>query len=235
MQFRVSKGAGARHASPPLWLPAFMFALLFLASLFFVTGVGGKPSFPGPWEPSSVIAKFFQLRPGAAAICAALQFGAAIPLGVYTATAFSRYDFHGVRAAGAAIALFGGFATAVTMLVAASVLWSLSFPGVADNEALTQALYRITFALGGPGYSVPLGLLIAGVAIPGGLSGLLPKWLFWSGLILGIVGELSWLDLLFPQTLFLVPLTRFPGFLWLLLAGLWLPSRPLIEGPGDGA
>jgi len=84
MQFKVSKGTGAQHASPPLWLPAFMFALLFLASLFFVTGVGGKPSFPGPWEPSSVMAKFFQLRPGTAAICSALQFGAAIPLGVYS-------------------------------------------------------------------------------------------------------------------------------------------------------
>src|SRR5262245_51646724 len=183
MQFGISKGIGTRHAGPPLWLPAIMFALLFLAGLFFVTVLGGKPYFPGPWEAPSVIAKYFQLRSSAAATCAALQVGAAIPLGIYTATAFSRYRFHGVRAAGAAIALFGGFATAITMLVAASVLWSMSIPGIAGDEGLAQALYRLTFALGGPGFSVPFGLLIAGIAIPGGLSGLLPKWLFWSGLI----------------------------------------------------
>jgi hypothetical protein len=50
------------------------------------------------------------------------EFGSAIPLGLFTATAVSQLQFLGVRAAGTSIALFGGFATATTMLASAAVL-----------------------------------------------------------------------------------------------------------------
>ena len=39
-----------------------------------------------------------------------------------------------------------------------------------------------------------------------------------------VAGELSWLNLVFPQALFLIPFIRFPGFLWLIAAGLALPK-----------
>src|ERR1017187_8292933 len=39
-----------------------------------------------------------------------------------------------------------------------------------------------------------------------------------------VAGELSWLNLVFPQALFLIPFVRFPGFLWLIAAGLALPK-----------
>jgi hypothetical protein len=41
-------------------------------------------------------------------MCAFLEFGAAIPLGIFTATMVSRLQFLGVRAAGAQIGFFGG-------------------------------------------------------------------------------------------------------------------------------
>jgi hypothetical protein len=44
------------------------------------------------------------------------------------------------------------------------------------------------------------------------------------GIVLGIIGELSALSLIVPQALFLIPLTRFPGFVWLILAGFKLSS-----------
>src|SRR5205823_6073173 len=56
-------------------------------------------------------------------IGAALHFGAAIPLGIFTASAVSRLQFLGARAAGASIALFGEFAMALTMLVSLSMVW----------------------------------------------------------------------------------------------------------------
>ncbi|MGI8962421.1 MAG: hypothetical protein ACR2IV_22225 [Bryobacteraceae bacterium] len=37
-------------------------------------------------------------------------------------------------------------------------------------------------------------------------------------------GELSWLNLVFPQVVFLVPLVRFPGFIWLIAVGFALPK-----------
>lgn len=213
-----------RHAGPPLGIVATIFVLLFTAGLYPVTAFGGKPVFPGPGESLDVIVAFFQARPSAVLLCAALHFGAAIPLGIFTATVVSQLRFLGVRAAGAYIALFGGFATAFNMMAATSVLWTMSYPGIAQDSTLLQALYRVQFALGGPGFSVPFGLLIAGVSVTAGFSKLLPKWIVVLGLVLAVVGELSWLDILFPKALFRIPLTRFPGFIWLIAAGFALPK-----------
>ena len=57
--------ARLRHAGPPLWLPATMYTVLFLAGLYPVTVFGGQPHFPGPWESADTIAAFFQARPTA--------------------------------------------------------------------------------------------------------------------------------------------------------------------------
>jgi hypothetical protein len=40
------------------------------------------------------------------------------------------------------------------------------FAGIAQDTTLTQALYFLGYGLGGPGYSVPLGLLMAGISVP---------------------------------------------------------------------
>lgn len=45
-----------------------------------------------------------------------------------------------------------------------------------QHEPLGNALYYLIFATGGPGYSVPLGLLCAGISVPALLMGLLPRW-----------------------------------------------------------
>jgi len=177
-----------RHPGPPLGILAVVFVVLFCAGLYPVTIFGGKPFFPGPAEPIEVIARFFQARPSAVLLCAALQFGAAIPLGLFTATAVSQLRFLGVRAAGIYIALFGGFATSILMMAGSSVLWTMSYPGIARDSTLLQALYRMSFALGGPGFSVPFGLLIAGVSVTAGFTRLLPKWIVVFGLLVAIVG-----------------------------------------------
>ena len=213
-----------KHKGPPLGIVAMVFVLLFLASLYPVTAFNGKPFFPGPWQPIGVIMDYFTARPSAVLLCAALQFGASIPLGIFTATVVSRLRFLGVRAAGTDIALFGGFLTSCTMMVASSVLWAMSYPEVAKDAGVIQAIYRIQFALGGPGFSVPFGLLIAGVSVTSWFYKLLPKWLLIFGFLIAAAGELSWIDILVPQALPLIPLTRFPGFIWLIIAGFLLPS-----------
>ena len=212
-----------RHAGPPLGFVAAVFVALFIAGLLPVTAFGGKPFFPGPGESPETIAAFFKARPSVVLLCAFLQFGAAIPLGIFTASAASQLRFLGVRAAGANIALFGGFATSFNMMAASSVLWTMTYPGIAQDGPLIQALYRFSFALGGPGFSVPLGLLIAGISVTAGFGKLLPKWLVVMGLVIAVIGELSWLQIVFPQLLPLIPLTRFPGFIWLIAAGFALP------------
>src|SRR5262245_21376956 len=115
-----------KHAGPPLWPVAATHTVLFLAGLYPVTVFGGLPHYPGPWESPDTIAAFFVARPSAARLCAFLQFGAAIPLGIFTASIVSRLQFLGARVAGVWIALFGGLATVVSMMAASVVLWTMS-------------------------------------------------------------------------------------------------------------
>jgi len=147
-----------------------------------------------------------------------------VPLGLFTATVVSRLRFLGARVAGVHIALFGGLMTAFNLSLSALVLWVMAYPGIAQDASVIRALYYVTFAVGGVGYSVPMGLLIAGVSVPSGFMKLLPKWLVAFGLLIAVCGELSWFSLTFPKLLFLIPLTRFPGFIWLIAAGFVLPN-----------
>ena len=213
-----------RHAGPPLWLMATVYTVLFLAGLYPVTIFGGQPHFPGPWESTDTIAAFFQARPTAVRVCAFLQFGAAIPLGIFTASIVSRLQFLGARVAGVSIALFGGLATAVTMMAAATGLWVMAQPGIAEDRAVLQALYWLVQGFGGAGFSVPFGILVAGVTIPAAFMRLVPKWVVILGMAVAICGELSWLYMMVPAALPLVPLARFPGFVWMIAIGMIMPS-----------
>jgi hypothetical protein len=213
-----------RHRGPHPGGLAVVYTALFLAGLYPVVSFTGGPHFPGPWESAEVIATYFQNHPGDVVLCAFLQFGAAIPLGIYTATVVSRLRFLGVRAAGPMIALFGGFATAFDIMASSHILWAMVRPGIAQDVTLLRALYFVSFGFGGAGFSVPLGLLIAGISVAAGFRRLLPRWLVIAGIVLAAIGELSWFSLVLPDALFLIPLTRFPGFLWLIAAGFLLPA-----------
>ena len=222
----TTKTSSQGHRGPHPGVVAIIYMLLFNAGLYQVISFTGGPHFPGPWESSDTIATYFQGHPKAVMICAFLQFGAAIPLGIFTATMVSRFRFLGVRAAGPSIALFGGLMTAFNMALTSLILWVMAYPGIAQEVGVLRALYYLGFAIGSMGFSVPMGLLIAGLSVPAAIMKLLPKWLIVSGFALGIIGELSAFNLVIPQVLFLIPLTRFPGFVWLIAAGFALPASP---------
>jgi hypothetical protein len=220
----VLEDAG-KHRGPNLGILAIVFTVLFNAGLYFVISFSaGVPRFPGPWESQEIISAYFTGHPDAVRMCAFFQFGAAVPLGLFTATVVSRLRFLGARVAGVHIALFGGLMATVNLALSALVIWVMSYPGIAQDAGVLRALYYLTFVVGGVGYSVPLGLLFAGISVPSGFMKLLPKWLVAFGLLLAVCGELSWFSLIFPQLLFLIPLTRFPGFIWLIVAGFMLPK-----------
>jgi hypothetical protein len=162
-------------------------------------------------------------------ICVFLQIGALIPLGIFAATIVSRLRFLGIRAAGPNIALFGGFLTVFNSMAAGFTTWASIHPGVSQDLMVTPAFDYLSYAFGGPGFSIPMGLLMAGVCIPAAFRKLLPKWLVVFGLVLAVAGELSWFNLVFPQALFLIPLVRFPGFIWLIATGFLLPKKIIAE------
>lgn len=231
MSPQQSSVVGSRHAGPHLGALAIVYTVLFNAGLCAVSAFGfpfgvRPPFWPGPWEPLSVIVPWVQTHNTPILICTFLQWGAIIPLGIYAATIVSRLRFLGITAAGPNIALLGGFMTVFDATAAAFATWAMIHPGVAQNVVVTPPLYFLGYAFGGPGFSVPMGLLIAGVCIPAGFRKLLPRWLVIFGLLLAIAGELSWFNLVFPKVLFLIPLVRFPGFVWLIAAGFKLPRTP---------
>lgn len=216
--------SGSVHRAPNPGAVAAVFTLLFLASLVPVTLLVGDTHFPSPLQAPGEVVAYFRGDVGAKVrLCAFLQFSAAIPLGVLSATMVSRLRFHGSSAAGPSIASFGGLAASTAMAMSALIQWSLAQPGIADDAALTRGLHFMIFAIGGPGYTVPLGLLVAGISVPALVMRLLPRWLAVSGLALAAIGELSAVSLVVPGALFLIPLTRFPGFVWLIAAGFLLP------------
>jgi hypothetical protein len=211
-----------RFRGPNSGIVAAVFVVLFFAGLMPVTAFGGMPYFPGPTASVNEMVAFFSQRQAGTLLCAFLQFGSAVPLGVFTMSMVARLKFLGVRAAGADMALFAGLATAMGLVISSCVLWAMTYPGIPQDANLLQALYRVSFGLGGPGYSVFFGLLAAGISVTAGLYKLLPKWIVILGLVVAVTGELSWFEILNVKLLPLIPLTRFPGFVWMIAAGFSL-------------
>lgn len=216
--------ASVRHAGPPLVLPASAFAGLFLGSLIIGAWLTGGTPPPIPFETTDAALRYFVDHATAVRIAAFLQFGAAIPLGLFTATVVSRFQFLGVNVAGITIALFGGLAASFFLAASGLTLWVLSSPGVADVASNARVLQLLAFATGGPGHVVPLGLLLAGISIAGGVTRKLPRWIMWFGVVLAVIAELSTLTLINDAAAVLLPLARFPAFIWMLCVAFTLPS-----------
>jgi hypothetical protein len=76
-------------------------------------------------------------------------------------------------------------------------------------------------------------MLMAGISVPILLRRLAPQWIPIFGLVRALVGELSWLNIESPQALLLVPLTRFPGFVWMGAMGFALPATAARQVEGS--
>lgn len=219
---------GAQHRGPSLSTIALVHVGLFVASLV-ALGAMKKGSLPLPFGSVETAQAFYIQNAEVVRIAAFLQFGAAIPLGIFTAAITSRLRFLGLNAAGVSIALFGGFAASVMLAVSGLTSWVLSQPGVANEAGAMRVLQLLTFAFGGVGAVVPFGLLLAGVAASGGLTGLIPRWIAVWGLVVALLAELAALSLVAPQVSVLLPLARYPGMLWMIAVGFALPNTRRAE------
>jgi hypothetical protein len=53
----------------------------------------------------------------------------------------------------------------------------------------------------------------------------------WFGIVLAAFAELSTLTLILEPAAFLLPLARFPAFIWILCVAVMLPSRRSVSSP----
>jgi hypothetical protein len=152
------------------------------------------------------------------------ELASAIPLGIFAVTTVSRLRFLRVRAAGESIALLGGIGVTVMLILSALASWSLTRPGIADTSGAVPALQAISFAGGGPGFAVLLGLFIAGVSLTAGLHRLIPRWLMGLGIVVAIACELASLSLLNFKAAYFIPVGRFVSIVWMIGVALTLPT-----------
>lgn len=220
---RVEVVYEARHRGPHLGAVSIVFTVLSLASVAAVAIPAGGGQILSPFGPPGAAQAFFQAHGAALRLAAFFGFGAAIPLGIFTATAVSRLEFLGVNVAGVFISLFGGLAASLMLMISALSQWALGQPGVAAQTSAERVLHLLDFATGGVGYVAGLGLLLAGVSVIALFTRLLPRWVAWLGLAVAAIAEASALSLLVPQLAYLLPLARFPAFIWFIAAGILMP------------
>jgi hypothetical protein len=211
-------------AGPPLLAVVLVHILLFVASLVSAALLRHGAPFVTPYGDAEAVRTFFADNPLAVKVSAFFFLGSAVPLGIFTATIVSRLRYLGVRAAGTNIALFGGFGTTGLLVLSSLTTWVLSLPDIASSAVATRALYFFSFLFGGAAFAVMFGLLAAGVSVTAYFARLVPRWLLIIGMIVAIAGELSALSLIAYPATFFIPITRFGGFIWLILIAANLPK-----------
>jgi hypothetical protein len=219
-----TNSAAPTQGGPPLAMLAGVSLALLLAGLVIGVALAGGVM-PLPYGSAAEIQAYVAGNHAAAVAMAVGTFGSSIPLAIYAATASARLRQLGITAPGATIALAGGLLASAGLGLSSLTIWTLSRPEVTADAALVRALYYLTYLTGGPWHVVTLGLLIAGIAVPGLIVGLLPRALAWTGLAIAGLAELNTLVLIWPGLSPLLPVCRFTGLVWLIVAGAMLPLR----------
>lgn len=216
------------QAGPPLLAPALSFAALTVVGL--VLGAAG----PRPTTPAAELAAYLTTNATTATVLGAAVFASAIPLAVFTAVAHARMRRLGVTAPGPTIGLAGGLLASGALALSGLVAWTAAASAPLGEPGLVRALTTLAFAAGGPGFVPAFALLLAGLAVPSLLLGLLPRPLAWAGLVVAGLGMLSLLSLLTPALYVLLPVGRFGGLLWIVAAAALLPRARPRRGQGTG-
>jgi len=212
-----------QHDGPSLALVATLFVAVLFGGLAIGVALGGV--MPLPYGPVAAVEHYVRTQSLAVQVIAVAMFGSSVPLAVYAATASARLRKLGVTTAGPTIALAGGIMAAGALELSGLVGWILSRSEVSADTAVVHALYLLVFLAGGPGHVVALGLLVAGMAVPGLGLGPLPRSLARVGLAIAGLAESTTLVLVWPVLGPILPVARVAALVWLLVAGARLPRR----------
>jgi hypothetical protein len=215
-------------ASAPSRLTLPGLGLLCIGLLFggLAIGVALGGVMPLPYGPMSAVVAYVRAEPVAVQVIATATFASSVPLAIYAAAAGARLRQLGVTQPAATIALTGGTLAAGALGLTGLLGWTLSRPEISADTALVRAIYFLVFLVGSPGHLVALGLLVAGMAVPGRTLGLMPRPLAWTGLAIAALAEVTTLVLVWPRLGVVLPIARVVALVWLVAAGAALPRRP---------
>jgi hypothetical protein len=211
-----------RFRGPSIVLLAAVHILFLVASLVAAAALRHGAPYVTPFASADQIRHFLAQNPMAVRVSSFFLFGSAVPFGIFAVTTVSRLRFMGVRAAGTNITLLGGLVATIGLFLSGMTGWILSLPDVTESALLVKAIYFLSFLCGGVLYAIGFGLLAAGVSVTCHFMRLLPRWLTVLGFLVAIAGELSWFSLLVFPANFFIPIARYVGFVWMLLAAIAL-------------
>lgn len=216
------------QGGPPLLLPAVAYGALMIAAAVVLARI------PRLAADATAVLGYDQTHQSVLRAGGFLGFAAALPLAIWTATACQRLRTLGVTAPGAVIGLSGGLLAAASFGLSGLLTWTSGQLGAANTPGVARAVADLGFAAGSVGFVAPLGLLLAGVAVPALFLRLMPRPLAWAGLVIAAISLLSVFTLLTPALDATLPVGRFAGLAWLVAASVSLPrARRADEGEGS--
>lgn len=217
MAMTEDKPTARRQGGPPLLAPVIAYGALM------ITAVALQATIPQPTASAAAVLTYDQQHQTVIRVAGFLVFAAAVPLAIWTATACQRLRLLGVTAPGAVIGLSGGLLAAASLALSGVLTWTSAQLAGADTPAVAKALADLGFAEGAAGFVAPLGLLLAGVAVPVLILRLAPRPLAWAGLVIAALSLLSAFTLLMPALDATLPIGRFAGLAWMAAASVALP------------
>jgi hypothetical protein len=196
---------------------AFLYAVLFIASLVIFPVLAPGARIPNPFGAEDVSRTFFLHNARAVRVSDFLQLASAY---CFAGLAAALSGLQSIRRAPLASAMTqaGGIGGAVLLALTALCSWAIASPGAVDPGPALHTLQFLPFLFGGPGWAAFFGLFVAGVAM--GTRGSVPRWVSTSGYILAVVSEVAMLVLVTIYASPCLPIARFLGFLWLILVSL---------------
>jgi hypothetical protein len=207
------------QGGPPPLAPILAYGVLM------VTAVILSAASPQPSASAASVLAYDRTHHDALEVAGTLGFAASLPLAIWSATVYRRLRTGlAVTAPGAVIGLVGGLLAAASLALTGLVNWTSSQTSALDDPGVARALADLSFATGSAGFVTPLGLLLAGIAVPALIIRLFPRWLAWAGLAIAALSLLSTFALLTTALDFTFPVGRFLGLAWLIAASVMLPA-----------
>jgi hypothetical protein len=214
-----------KERGPSPGILAVIYFLLFAGGIAYLLINAAGASYPTPYDPVEKAQRFYGELADALRVQSFFIFWSALPLGIYTAFMAARLRGLNVHRGGINIALFGGIGGAVFTGISGLCTWVLSQPGIVDNSGTTRIMQLLAFATGGTGTVVLSGLLIAGLSVTAGIDRIIPLWVMWFGLVIALISLLSMINLITPDLSILLPIGRFVGIIWMIIAGFTIKKR----------
>ena len=217
-----------KERMPSPGILALIYFLVFAAGMAFLLISSSGASYPTPFDPVEKAQHFYSAFSNGLRAQSFFLFWSALPLGIYTAFMTARLRGLNLHRGGVNIAQFGGFGAAFFIGMSGLITWVLSQPGITNDPATTRIMQLLAFATGGTGAVVLSGLLIAGICVTAGIDRIIPRWVMWFGLVIAIISVLSMINLVIPGASILLPIGRFPGIIWMIIAGFTIKRKKQI-------